>query len=402
MSIPSFSTCRKEGAVKPLYLGNTLVPLPVAPLAVARTKFETSVLGQSESLLPRESLGWLKAKETVPGEGMLLAIIGPGDPLASPEATLKAIGLIQQPYPAARFALRTLGIAGAGLAESLAAAGVSHVELIVNGVSPAALAGLYLWIRPGRKTLPMAKAAALLCREQGETVAALKRQGIRVYGSITLYPGCNLDQVEPVSTILADLGADGIAVEPFQAAGLGTEVKAPHDPVIDGPVDPETLAELLRLAERSLPVVPSLSSCLPCLQSKETHPGGQVLPLASMERPNVAVVSSSGMDIDLHLGQARKILVYGPRDRDRLPCLLETRDAPEPGGGAERWQALARVTNDCFALLVAGVGERPRQILGESGLGVMVVTDAIEGCVDRLYGGGKQGRCTDGTRQGGS
>jgi nitrogen fixation protein NifB len=96
------------------------------------------------------------------------------------------------------------------------------------------------------------------------------------------------------------------------------------------------------------------------------------------------------MDIDLHLGQAIKALIYGPRE-DGLACLLEARDLPEPGNGDNRWLQVAEILEDCFVLLATSAGQRPREILSSHGLAVLLLEDNVEGAVDVLYGGGKKG-----------
>jgi len=116
-----------------------------------------------------------------------------------------------------------------------------------------------------------------------------------------------------------------------------------------------------------------------------------VLPKPTEARPNVAVVSSTGMDVDLHLGHAHKILIYGPRE-DGLNCLLATREAPEPGMGSARWEELSNLLSDCFVLLTASAGQTPREILSRNGLSVLITDGEIEGTVDVLYGGGKKGK----------
>ena len=118
------------------------------------------------------------------------------------------------------------------------------------------------------------------------------------------------------------------------------------------------------------------------------------LPKPGKGRPRVAVVSSGGMDVDLHLGQAKTILIYGPRE-DGLTCLLETRQAPPAGSGEGRWDQLANTLHDCFALLAASAGERPRAVLAGHGIRVLLTEDNIEGTVDVLYGGGKKKKCKD-------
>lgn len=387
MSILSMTAYKNNQTQETSYFGNVVINLPVAPVEVSRTKLASTGQVRSNCMLPHESLAWIdEQSEMLEGEDYVISIAGPGDPLATPEETLNIMEVIRQKYPDACFALRTLGMGGAQYAQALAKAGTAYVELVMDAVTVDALAGIYQWIRPGRKTLPMAKAAAVLFEEQRNAVEALKKYDITVCGSVTLYPECNLDQVTPVCELLKELGADAVTVQSAKEES--------DDESALSSLDDATLAALVLEAAESLPVIKSLREYL----QEDAVGEGQVScrtdhPKATKDRPNVAVASSDGMDVDLHLGQAAKILVYGPRGSDALPCLLETRDAPQPGGGKGRWQALADTLPDCFVLLAAGAGENPRNILGEHGIRVMVVNDAIEGCVDVLYGGGKKGKC---------
>lgn len=117
------------------------------------------------------------------------------------------------------------------------------------------------------------------------------------------------------------------------------------------------------------------------------------MPKPTEERPNVAVVSSNGMDVDMHLGQASQVLIYGPRP-DGLTCLLMARKTPGTGGGSDRWQQLAEeCLHDCFALLATHAGDAPRKELAELGIQVILTDENIEGLVDVLYGGGKKKKC---------
>ena len=109
----------------------------------------------------------------------------------------------------------------------------------------------------------------------------------------------------------------------------------------------------------------------------------------SKKRPNIAVASMSGMEVDLHLGQAYHVLIYGPRE-DGLTCLLGTRPVPDPGSGSSRWTELAATLDDCFAILAASAGQNPRQILAEHGITVLITEGEIEATVDQLFGGGKK------------
>ena len=178
---------------------------------------------------------------------------------------------------------------------------------------------------------------------------------------------------------MVELGADTISLIPY-CPEPGAEVS------LESP-SAETIETATAKASAFLPVVPSrLHTTQATLLPEQTN---SQVPAPSKKRPNVAVVSSNGMDIDLHLGHAIQFLIYGPR-QDGLACLIETRPAPEPGSGPLRWQQTSEILKDCFALLTASAGEKPRTHLMRSGLKVLITEDNIEGMVDVLYGGGKK------------
>jgi nitrogen fixation protein NifB len=311
----------------------------------------------------------------------IVAISGPGDPLATPDITLQVITEVRKRYPDVQIGLNTLGIGSDRLASDLAKAGANYVAMEVNGVRSEILEKLYAWIRPGQKTLKISEATKLLIKEQRNGVPALKFHDLTVGVHTTLYPDYNTDHVAKISSEMMELGADTISLVPYVPA-----VEAEVDLEVPSP---ETIANAIEKAGNYLKVTePSL------LQSMDNSCGSPAaklseLPKPTKERPNVAVASSNGIEIDLHLGQAIKFIIYGPRD-DGLACLLEVRDAPEPGKGSTRWAELAKVLPDCFILLAASAGETPRRALAEAGIKVFITEENIEGTVDVLYGGGKK------------
>jgi nitrogen fixation protein NifB len=361
----------------------SVVHLPVSPQVVARTRFSPPTPVRSQCLMMAEAIDLLDGIMKERGEGITtVAITGPGDPLATPEITLETVRSVRERYPKLRIGLKTLGIGSDRLAADLARAGVTFVEMQVDGVKAEILKKIYAWIRPGSKTLKIGEAVDLLIREQRNGVSALKFHNIKVTILTTLYPGLNIDHVPKISAAMLVLGADGMALIPY-APEPGAEVDMERP-------DPQAVLAITEKARASLPIVS------PLLQDEAKGTGdGAVqqtppLPRPTGKRPNVAVVSSNGIEIDLHLGQAIRLLVYGPR-QDGLTCLLETRDAPEPGTAA-RWQELAAILHDCFVILAASAGETPRRVLAEAGIKVLVTEDNIEGTVDVLYGGGKKGK----------
>jgi nitrogen fixation protein NifB len=357
--------------------------LPVAPQAVCRIRFspETKMgqaLSPAEVLLEAERYPRLHS----------VALEGPGDPLASIGATVETIAQLKKRYPELRIILTSLGFDGARYASDLATAGLDHLNLLVDTLDPATAQQLYAWIRPGKKTVPLKTVVPLLLEEQTKTVQAMVQAGVTVSIRTTVYPDINADQVGAIAETMAAQGATEIALLPFSPDPQQTDVPAAPTRM--------QMEQICKLAGQYMPATileaaeSGCSSATSCCGSGATVQAG--LPQPTAARPRVAAVSATGMDVDLHLGQAKTILIYGPR-ADGLTCLLETRQAPASGSGENRWEQLAEILHDCFALLVASAGQRPREVLSSRGVRVIVTEENIEGTVDVLYGGGKKPKC---------
>lgn len=359
-----------------------IVHLPAAPQLVFRTRFSPPAPLQSRCLTAAEALMLLeKRMEEKNGKVSMAAITGPGDPLATPAATLDLTRRIKERYPQLPVGLLTLGIYSGRLAGELAEAGVEYVELQVEGVRISVLEKLFAWIRPGSKTLKLTDAADLLLKEQRSGVSALKFHDISVSILTTLYPGYNIDHVSMISAEMMELGADSISLIPYSSEP-GTEVNLEYPTA-------EKIAGAVLRAGAHLPVLPSLFHNNPEDSTPPEEGRRQSAPAPTGNQPNVAVVSSNGIEVDLHLGQASTFLIYGRRS-DGLACLLETRKAPSPGSGSMRWREAAETIKDCCILLTAGIGENPRRILAEQGVKVRVNRENVEGMIDAIYNSRKK------------
>ncbi|MGB7509720.1 MAG: NifB/NifX family molybdenum-iron cluster-binding protein, partial [Pelodictyon phaeoclathratiforme] len=103
-------------------------------------------------------------------------------------------------------------------------------------------------------------------------------------------------------------------------------------------------------------------------------------------RPYIAVSSIEGVLINQHLGEADRFLIYGMDDTGTC-VLVDSRTAPPPGGGQERWAALADTLKDCRALLVNGAGDSPTKVMKANGIEVMVLEGVIEEAIYGLFNG---------------
>lgn len=358
--------------------------LPVAPRAMSRVRF-AAMEKTGPALRPEEALAVV---DRLVGQGTgidAVMLAGPGDPLAEILPTVETVRLVRNKYPTLILGITTLGINGAKYAREMAGNGVTIVTLLVDAVDQAVAEKLYAWVRPGTKTVPLAQAAGMLVSEQAAAITAFKQAGCSVHISTTVYPGCNDGHIAEIAQRVSALGAETMSVVPFEPdAAAGGVLNRPDRAEIDRLSG--IAAHYIKVVnDRGNPAVDLVNA----IHWEDGKALAAALPKPSGERPNVAVVSAGGMEIDLHLGHAIKALIYGPR-QDGLTCLLETRWLPEPGGGSARWEELADTLKDCFALLAAGAGSSPRKILGRRGISVLIADDTIEGTVDVLYGGGKK------------
>lgn len=355
--------------------------VPIADRPLCHIRFDARRHARL-ALLPREALAMVR--ERLNAARFIEVILGgSGDPLADIEKTEDTLQLLKNDFIDLPLALATAGIHGGKYATRLAAAGLDRIDLAVNAVSEQTIARLYAWIRPGRKTIPLSRGAALLATEQRDCITACLAEGIEVRVRTTVYPGYNLDEMATIAASLDALGVKEMILIPCSPAA-DADKDAPLRP------DNQQIHRACSLAQQHLARVRIQAP--PCCEGQTETVADCQLPKPSRQRPNVAVASSNGMDIDTHLGHAQQLLIYGPRE-DGLACLLGTRPAPPPGGGSDRWQQLGDVVSDCFALLTASAGDKPRSVLSGTGIRVLITEENVEGTVDVLYGGGKKGKC---------
>jgi len=364
----------------------TILTLPVASRQLHRIRFDQPDV-QARAVPPAGALNWLEEHIKQGVNIWAVNIEGPGDPLGEIEETLETLKLVSNKFPEIKLTISTLGIFAEQHAKSLTQSGISGVTLLVNAVTQEAAEKLYAWIRPGSKTIPLDQAANMLLLEQLLAVKSFKKEGCRVTIRSTVYPGFNDSHMEEIARVMARAGAEAMEITPCKRT-------ADPDGLHPAPPDLETLLLLQQGTEKylntTLTAIQDHGIGVDCSSLQGTCRSMTTLkPGPTKKRPKVAVVSSNEMEVDLHLGQAYQVLIYGPRE-DGLACLLETRHVPEPGS-SNRWDELAERLHDCFAVLTASAGESPRKILGRHGITVIITDSEIEATVDVLYGGGKKG-----------
>ena len=374
------------------------VHLPVAPRCNVQCNFcdrrydcvnESRPGVTSAELKPFQALEYTRAALEREPRISVVGIAGPGDPMANPAETLETMRLIHYAYPRLVFCLSTNGLDLAAHAEALARSGVSHVTVTCNAVDPDIGAKIYAWVRDGKVIYRGRDAAELLLERQLAAVAALKRLDLIVKINTLVIPGVNDHHLRDVARKARELGADLhnlIALHPV----AGTPFGALAEP---------DAARMRGLRDEMGAFLPQMTHCRRCradavgtLGCDRSGELGDVMaacaslaPECRDDRPHVAVATRDGMFVDRHLGEARRLQIWG-RSEDGRFRLVETRKTPAAGGGRERWKMLAAELADCRAVLAGNMGDSPQAILRGHGIRCVPFTGGIADGLRAVYG----------------
>ncbi|MEW5804122.1 MAG: nitrogenase cofactor biosynthesis protein NifB [bacterium] len=350
----------------------------------SRPGVTSTVLSPGQALRYLEQVLEREPRITVAG------IAGPGDPLANARATLETLSLIRQKFPELILCLATNGLELPPYLDNLAALKVSHVTVTINAIDPAVGEKMYAWVRSGNTVYRGRTAAEFLLGRQLESIRGLKERGLMVKINCIVVPGKNDHHVTEVARFMGRLGVDIFNCMPVYPS--------PDTPFeyISEPT-PEMMSAL---RQQTAQYLPQLHHCTRCradaaglldedrtAELRECLTACSTLALNPQEdRPFVAVASQEGMLVNLHLGEADHLLIFGQTD-DGF-SLMEKRPTPSPGSGQARWLALAHILKDCRALLASGIGESPKTILEQSGIRPIEMYGFIDQGLDAIFHNG--------------
>jgi nitrogen fixation protein NifB len=374
------------------------IHLPVAPDCNIQCNFcdrrfncvNESRPGVTTSVLsPHQALGYLEQALVRDPRITVVGIAGPGDPFANVDATLHTLRLVRGRYPEMLLCVATNGLNVAPCADELARLRVSHVTLTVNAVEPRIGQQVYAWVRNGREVYRGEAAARLLWERQQDAIRRLKARDLVVKINTILIPGINDRHVADVARTMRDLGADILNCVPMYPVANTPLAEVPEPSL-------QMVAETRSLAGQYLPLMHHCTRCradacglLGETASDEQHARllqAAAQPLVPAEdRPCVAVATREGMLVNQHLGEAAQLQVY--RQQSDEFELVETRAAPPPGGGDQRWQRLAQLLHDCRALLVSSAGSAPVDVLRRRGIRVIMMEGLIEEGLQAVFAG---------------
>jgi nitrogen fixation protein NifB len=377
------------------------VHLPVAPKCNIKCNYcnrkydcvNESRPGVTSTILsPEQAMVYLEKVLAKEPRITVAGIAGPGDPFANPEETMATLRGIRQRFPEMILCLASNGMAIGPYIPELAELAVSHVTITINTVDPEVGSEIYSWVSDGNVLYRGLQGADLLLARQLAAIRSLKAHGITVKVNTIVVPGINDDQVEEVAATMRDLGVDLL-----NCMALFPNVDTPFGDLPQPSQD--EMAAIRATAEKYLPQMRHCTRCradaVGLLNEDRTEEfRGCLSACASLPkitpteiRPYVAVATMEGVLVNQHLGEAERFQIWQKGTSGFQ--LVEERATPESGGGIRRWLQMGKLLGDCRAVLVSGIGDKPREILAKTGVKPVEMNGFIEAGLAAVYEGKK-------------
>lgn len=318
----------------------------------------------------------------------VVGIAGPGDAFANPEETLETLERLRASDSELMLCLSTNGLTAKPYLDELSRLNVSHVTITINAVDPTIGARVYRYVRYQGKILKGEIGAERLITSQLELIRELKARSITCKINCVVIPGVNDSHAVEVARAVAEQRADVLNFVPV----LPCE-RTPFSNLLQP--SSEAMAELRRQTEEIIPLMEHCSRCradavgllghdysssIEGLLADTRHQRGN----APNTRNFVAIASSDGVRIDLHLGETRHLQIWG-LSKDGF-VMVSQRQVPDSSMG-QRWERLGLVFNDCRCLLTAGIGSYPKSIITHSGIDVIESKESIEQVLSHVFFG---------------
>ncbi len=336
--------------------------------------------GESSSVVTEDTVeAYLRDAFNVNENVETIEIVGTGDVFATPQQTIKLLEIIRNTYPEKLLCLTTNGLELADYAEELARLRVAQVSVAVNAVRPIVGAEVYEWVYYKDKSLFGVEAAEVLIEKQKLAVEQLKKHNISVKINTIVIPKVNENHVAEVAEETAKWGADVQDCLPFFPVE-GTEFSGLFYS------NASALGKAMLKASEYLPQVSPLFASLQGLQSKTEVsfvPDKTEVKKIFEKKPNIAVCTTDGGYVDLHLGATPFLWIYS-WENEKVQ-LVEKR--PIHHDVENRWDVLAGSIPDCHYLLVAGVGGAPLKVLDTYEIDTIALEGSIPETLSSIFQG---------------
>jgi nitrogen fixation protein NifB len=161
----------------------------------------------SQKLTPDQAVKKVIAVASEIPQMTVLGIAGPGDALANPKKTFETFRQLQEKAPDIKLCLSTNGLALPDYVDEIARYNVDHVTITINMVDPDVGAKIYPWIFYNHKRYHGREAAEILTQRQMLGLEMLTARGILTKINSVLIPGVNDQHLIEVNKAVKARGA---------------------------------------------------------------------------------------------------------------------------------------------------------------------------------------------------
>lgn len=370
----------------------------------------------SEKLTPEQAVKKVLTVASKVPQMSVVGIAGPGDALANPKKTFDTFEEIAAKAPDIKLCLSTNGLALPDHVDQIAALNVDHVTITMNAIDPTVGEKIYPWIFFEHKRRRGLEAATILRDRQLKGLEMLTERGILVKVNSVLIPGVNDEHLVEVNKAVKERGAFLHNIMPLisdpahgthfgltgQRGPTARELKAVQDECEGGAkmmrhcrqcrADAVGLLGEDRSDEFTLDKIDQMDEVAydPELRNEyrevveKERADREDARLAALEEAQavaadakilVAVATKGGERINEHFGHAKEFQVYEVSGKGVKFISHRRVDLYCQGGYGEE-DALDTIVNaisDCEAVLIAKIGDCPRQKLEDRGI------DAVDG-----------------------
>ena len=238
------------------------VHLPVAPRCNIRCNFcERRVCANLTLQHPGWARRLLSPEEAAqlvddlagrqPGEGFVVGVAGPGEPLANPQ-TFAALARIHRQHPALMKCVSTNGLLLEQELPRLIEVGVSALTVTVNAPDSRIGQHIYAWVRHQGAVYRGQEASEILIDSQMRGIRAAIEAGLALKVNTVLIPGVNDRHMTRLARRLREVGVCLMNIMPLIPGGRMKDWRAP------------TCLELIEVRSDCSGLVPQFQCCEQC------------------------------------------------------------------------------------------------------------------------------------------
>ena len=340
----------------------------------------------SEVLTPSEAVEKVALVKSKIPELTVVAIAGPGDPLAN-EATFETLHLVHQQFPEMTLCVSTNGLALPKNVERLYSEGVRFLTVTMNAIDPSVSEKIYEVIMWDGKRLTGREGTEILLKNQLDGIRKCIELGMMVKINIVLIPGINDKHIPEMVKSLKEMGVYIVNILPLIPVA-GTPFQDRRSPT------PEERKNLADLCSNNVRMMRHCRQCradaigmLDNDRSQEfTHNpacgsgcGPRTASVKKVENNIVAIATDDGVNVK-GFGNAGTFFSYACDGSFRKTGEIKMTGGGAVYGGDHKKHIHNRIEklNDVGTVIVSEIGPGPLRILNDLGKTIMIFKGTVE------------------------